>query len=395
MDLLHQTILFGSLQAKNRAGLAPLSTGMLDGSGLPDAAFERFHELYASAGLGLVFVGGVAVEPGGRASWRSLCLDSDEKMERLTRTAESINRHGSLPVIQLMHAGRQTSLKGIPVAASAVPGLTTSLVPRRLSRRDIRATRQAFVTAAKLAARASFPMLELHAAHGYLLSDFLSPAFNERVDEYGGSLPNRLRFVSEVITDIKNSLDLQVGIRINGLEDVHRGLQAEDLPAIVRALEELGVAYISISAGVYNKPDIIMPDRTLGEAVHRHLGRIAKENSSVPIMLAGNINRIATMQDLLRREEADVLLIGRELLANPHLVVLGEAAEAATHCTMRRVCKYNSRRLPQISCPHNPWLMSTLRSAVSKYGRPAVDLIQLKNQSHSASQCEDAGETLA
>jgi NADPH2 dehydrogenase len=366
-------LIVGSSKIRNRVGLAPLNTGMINNEGLPSKAFHEFHELYAKSGLGVVFVGGVAVSPAARASERSFALDSNAKAESLAQTVTAIYKNGALPILQLMHAGRQTSLSGRVVAASALPGMISPRVPDSLTKTEIKKIRDDFARSAQLAKVAGFRILEIHAAHGYLLSDFLSPSLNRRKDDYGGSAGNRFRLIEEIIADVSKASALDVGIRINGYENIEGGLRLEHLPDLVSRLQRTSLCYISISAGVYNQPDLIMPDRARGEAVYRDLGATAKLGARIPVMLAGNITRVNTMETLLESNSADVFLIGRELLANPDLIKASPNSSSNPGCTMKRLCKYQNRNLPQISCPHNRFLMARLREAINEIRKPDRD----------------------
>jgi len=384
---MRQVDAFSSLQigeevSRNRLGLAPMNTGLVDHVGCPNQGFDTFHELYASAGVGVVFIGGVAVSRVGAASARSLVLDNIDKASGLGKTASLIRKHDAVPVLQLMHAGRQADLMEIGtqiVAPSPIPCPVLGVMPKELSISDIAGIVGDFSKAAEYAYLAGIRVVELHAAHGYLIAEFLSPYTNKRADAYGGSFKGRFRLLSEVIGAVRSLRDLAVGVRISGEEFVEEGIHLEDLPVLVKAIQDSGAAYVSVSAGVYDINDRIMPDRQEGEAVYAHLGRAAKEVAKIPILLSGNVGSLRTVRRLLNEGCADFVLLGRALLADPWLVSksLTGNVKAVQPCTMCRICKYHSRGLPHIACPHNESLWHLLRATVRE-ARTGTGLIKPK-----------------
>jgi len=362
----------GEELTRNRLGLAPMNTGLVNQSGYPNQGFETFHELYASADLGVVFIGGVAVSTTGAASARSFVLDNLDKALALGKTVSLIRKHNAVPVLQLMHAGRQADL-GIGrtiFAPSPIPCPVLGVMPAELSVGEIDGIVGEFAKAAEYACSADIRVVELHAAHGYLIAEFLSPYTNKRSDDYGGSFKGRFRFLSELISAVRSVRGIGVGVRISGDEFVEEGIQLKDLPPLVKAIQGSGADYVSVSAGVYDINDRIMPGRHLGDGVYSHLGRAAKEVAKIPVLLSGNVGSLHTVRRLLGDDCADLVLMGRALLSDPWLVrkSLGGNDKAVQACTMCRICKYHSRGLPHISCPHNELLWHMLRATVREAG---------------------------
>jgi 2,4-dienoyl-CoA reductase-like NADH-dependent reductase (Old Yellow Enzyme family) len=327
--------------------------------------------MYGRAGLGVVFIGGVAVSPEGRSSDASLLLDRADKVIELTSTVHAIRTHGAVPILQLMHAGRQSRLPlqvGELLAPSAIPCPVIGRVPREMSKTDIATLISKFRVSAELARDAGVKVVELHAAHGYLISGFLSPYSNQRGDEYGGSNQNRFRLVQELFEELNTIRGIRVGIRISADEYVHSGLSYRDVPELVSRINECPTAYISVSAGVYSRNDQIMPSQAMGEAVYRHLGVAVKSISRVPVMLTGNVNTLRCASSLIADGACDVVLMARALLSDPDLMpksIRGEE-ESVTPCTICRLCKYSSRHLPHVVCPHNPALKEMLKTTIKQ-----------------------------
>jgi 2,4-dienoyl-CoA reductase-like NADH-dependent reductase (Old Yellow Enzyme family) len=346
-----------------------MNTGFIDSSGQPSPGFTQFHKTYAASGLGLVSIGGVAVSRSARPSARTLVLDSVETATTLASTISLIRENRCVPVLQLMHAGRQANPAEIGteiVAPSPIPCPVIGIPPTELSRKQIEAIIETFVSSANYARSAGLRLVELHAAHGYLLAEFLSPYSNKRTDEYGGAFGNRYRVLEQIIEAV-NSIDgINVGVRISADEFVAGGLTAVDIPELVSAIQDSGAVYVSVSAGVYNRDDHIMPDRKLGNAIYASLGRSAKTVARIPIFVSGNVESLTTAERLLAEGCADLVLMGRAMLADPLLVRKSQDDNAGDlqPCTMCRICKYHSRGLPHIACPHNDFLWDLLRESI-------------------------------
>lgn len=366
---LFQPLKIGVEECPNRLGLAPMNTGFIDSSGHPSHRFAEFHKIYAGSGLGLVCIGGVAVSQSARPSARSLVLDNPQTATILANTISLIRKSGCIPVLQLMHAGRQADPAEIGseiVAPSPIPCPVVGVRPHELSRKQLKEIIETFVAAAAYARSADVRLIELHAAHGYLLAEFLSPYSNNRTDEYGGAFRNRFRLLAQLIDAVRSIDGVDVGVRISGNEFVTGGLTAVDIPELVSALQDRGAVYVSVSGGVYNRDDHIMPDRKLGDAIYAPLGRSAKSVARVPVFLSGNVASLTTAEMLLAEGCADLVLLGRAMLADPELIQKsksGNACDVQT-CTMCRICKYHSRGLPHITCPHNDFLWDFLRESI-------------------------------
>jgi 2,4-dienoyl-CoA reductase-like NADH-dependent reductase (Old Yellow Enzyme family) len=366
---IFQPLRIGVEECPNRLGLAPMNTGFIDSAGQPSHRFTEFHKLYSASGLGLVCIGGVAVSQRARPSTRSLVLDSAETAKTLASTISLIRESGCIPLLQLMHAGRQANPAETGseiVAPSPIPCPVVGVRPTELSRHQIEEIIETFVAAAGYARSAGVRLVELHAAHGYLLAEFLSRYSNKRTDEYGGEFRNRFRVLARLIEAVRTIDGIDVGVRISADEFVPGGLTSGDIPELIRAIQESGAVYVSVSAGVYDRDDHIMPDRKLGDAIYAPLGRSAKSVARVPIFLSGNVGSLTTAERLLAEGCADVLLLGRAMLADPQLIRKSQNSNAHTvqPCTMCRICKYHSRGLPHIACPHNDFLWEFLRETI-------------------------------
>jgi 2,4-dienoyl-CoA reductase-like NADH-dependent reductase (Old Yellow Enzyme family) len=268
-----------------------------------------------------------------------------------------------------MHAGRQADPGEIGteiVAPSPIPCPVVGVTPNELSRKQIQEIIETFVSSADYARSAGVRLIELHAAHGYLLAEFLSPYSNKRTDEYGGTFSNRFRLLAQLIAAVRSVEGINVGVRISADEFVTGGITAVDIPGLVSTIQDCGAVYVSVSAGVYTRDDRIMPDRRLGDAIYAPLGCSAKSVARIPVFLSGNVGSLTTADRLLAEGCADLVLLGRAMLADPQLIQKSQNGNArdVQPCTMCRICKYHSRGLPHIACPHNDFLWNFLRETI-------------------------------
>ncbi len=284
----------------------------------------------ALSGAGLLIIEATAVEPRGRISRECLGLYSDENEAALARVLQIVRRYSGMPIgIQLAHAGRKGSqLKpsdgrgNVPmgeggwqtVAPSALAFIPEWQTPEALERAGIQAIVEDFAAAAARAARLGLDMIELHAAHGYLMSSFLSPIANRRSDEYGGSLENRMRFPLEVFAAVRRAWpeDRPLGVRCNGTDWDERGLTTEEAIAFARELKALGCDYVDASSGGNSLAKIpIKP----GYQVH-FASRIRAE-AGIATMAVGLIRDPRHADAIVCAGEADLVAIGRGILNDP------------------------------------------------------------------------------
>jgi 2,4-dienoyl-CoA reductase-like NADH-dependent reductase (Old Yellow Enzyme family) len=285
----------------------------------------------AVGGAGLVLTEAAAVEPRGRISPADLGIWKDEHIEMLARIARFIRRQGAAPGIQLAHAGRKASTRTPweggariaeseagwqTVAPSPIPFRPQEPAPAELSKPEIQSIVAAFAAAARRAGDAGFEVVEIHAAHGYLINEFLSPLSNRRTDEYGASFDGRIRFALEVAAAVRAawSDSLPLFMRISAIDWVEDGWQIEDSVELARHLRPLGVDLVDCSSGAlvpYAKieagPGYQVP---FAERVRRETGILTGA--------VGLITEASQADSIVRREQADIVLLARELLRDPY-----------------------------------------------------------------------------
>jgi 2,4-dienoyl-CoA reductase-like NADH-dependent reductase (Old Yellow Enzyme family) len=284
----------------------------------------------ALSGAGLLIIEATAVHPRGRISRECLGLYSDENAEALSRVLSVVRRYSDMPIgIQLNHAGRKGSQRkpsegrgsvalaegGWQTAApSPVPFMAQWQTPQALDRAGMEEIIESFVRATERSARLGLAMIEVHAAHGYLLSSFLSPIANHRDDSWGGSRENRMRFPLEVFAAMRRAWpsDRPMGVRCNGTDWDDRGIDTDDAVAFSRALRELGCDYVDASSGGNSISRIpLAPGYQVPFAA-----RIRAE-AGLPTMAVGLIRDPVHAETIIASGQADMVALGRGILNDP------------------------------------------------------------------------------
>jgi 2,4-dienoyl-CoA reductase-like NADH-dependent reductase (Old Yellow Enzyme family) len=285
----------------------------------------------AVGGAGLVMTEAAAVEPQGRISPADLGIWKDEHIDKLAQIAAFIKEHGAVPGIQIAHAGRKASCRvpwegGAPipaeqggwqtVAPSPVPFRSGDPVPAELSTAQIRLIVQAFGAATRRALAAGFEVVEIHAAHGYLLHEFYSPLSNQRADEYGGSFENRIRLTLEVAEAVRGILPdgLPLFVRISSTDWKEGGWTLDDSVKLAEALRNRGVDLIDCSSGG------LAPDAKVivGPAYQVPFAERIRREANV---LTGAVGLITDPQEadrIIRSAQADIVLLARQMLRDPY-----------------------------------------------------------------------------
>ncbi|SHH11601.1 2,4-dienoyl-CoA reductase [Thermosyntropha lipolytica DSM 11003] len=308
---------------KNRIVMPPMGTGLASITGEVTEAMLAYYERRAKGGAGTIIVEIACVDdPVGRASLTQLCIDKPGYIAGLRELSERIKSYGCNAFIQLHHAGRQTTpvVTGgkKPVAPSPIPCKFMRAEPEELDREEIGRIRNKFVRAAWYAARAGFDGVELHAAHGYLLSQFLSPYTNKREDEYGGSLENRARLLTEIIEDIKGlAPELIIAVRFNVADFVPGGLEVEEGVKLAVLLEKAGADLLDVSCGIYESGHTSIETPSFKPGWRMEMVRRVKENVGIPVIGGGNLRSPEEAEYFLREGYADFIWIGRGMLADP------------------------------------------------------------------------------
>ncbi|HEU4628637.1 MAG TPA: NADH:flavin oxidoreductase/NADH oxidase [Gemmatimonadaceae bacterium] len=321
----------GGLSLANRIVIAPMCQ-----YSAVDGCMTDWHLIHlghlALSGAALLTIEATAVLPEGRITYADVGLWSDETEAAMARTLASVRRWSDMPIaIQLAHAGRKASNEvpwkgGTPippgerhgwqtVAPSALPYAEGSPAPVALDRDRLARVRQGFADAARRAARLGLDGVQLHAAHGYLLHQFLSPLANRRDDDYGGSLENRMRFPLEVFDAVRAAFpaDRPVSVRVSGTDWAEGGWDVEQTVAFARALEARGCAAIHVSSGGLT-PHQRIP---VGPSYQVPLARAVKEATGMAVVAVGLITDFDQAEAIVGTGDADLIALARTILYDP------------------------------------------------------------------------------
>ncbi len=347
MAALFQPLSLRDLDLGNRVIVSPMCQySAVEGNAQP---WHQVHlGQFAMSAAGMLILEATAVEAIGRITPACLGLYSDDNEAALKSTLEvvhGLNPNHRVPVcLQLAHAGRKASSQvpweggqQIPddlggwtaVAPSEIPQLPEETAPAALSSDDLGVLKKAFVAAALRAERLGVDALEVHAAHGYLLHQFLSPVANFRTDQYGGTLENRMRFPLEVVKAVREvwPQNKPVGVRLSASDwDTASSWDIDEAVVFAKACEKIGVDWIDVSSGGVSHQQKI--DLKPGYQVH--FAEAIKQTVSIPVMAVGLITEAEQAEEIVASQKADMVALARAFLYNPHWVWHAAAKLGAT-----------------------------------------------------------------
>ncbi|SCL20901.1 hypothetical protein GA0074692_1021 [Micromonospora pallida] len=326
----------GSMRLRNRV-FVPGHTTNFGHRNEPTARLAAYHAERARGGVGLIITEAIRVHPTSAGRSISLGSFSDAVIPAYRAVTDAVHEHGARIFAQIMHAGRQANGDATRTAAwssSPVPWAAGAHVPHAMGHRDVAVVVEAFAAAAGRMYRAGFDGLEVHAGHGHLLQQFLSPHTNQRADAYGGSLDNRLRLTREVLAAVLSAADLPVGLRVSADEFLPGGLDPDAVVEIVARLKhDFPLAYVHVSHSAYHGSYSLatqMADMSFGHAPFRHhAARFKREFPDLPVLAVCRLDSLPEAAELVAAGEADLVGLARPHIADPHLV--NKAAEGRQH----------------------------------------------------------------
>ncbi len=304
-----------------------------DGS-ISERQLHLFRKL-ALGEVGLIITGHAFVNPQGRASPFQIGIHSEEMIEGLRQLARVVHEFPSRIFLQLSHAGRQTKPKicgSTPLAPSSLYDPSSKVTPREMSVEEIKAVIQDFIQAAERAKRASFDGVQLHVAHGYLLSSFISPHTNRRKDDWGGTIFNRVRIVIEIIKGIKNSLGPEFPIiaKINSSDFLPSGIRLEESIEMARLMEKEGLDGVEVSGGMAESGEGSMWRGLRTEDEEGYFVENAssfKKALSIPVLGLGGIRSFKVMEKFIEQKKCDFISMSRPFIREPFLVKMFREGE--------------------------------------------------------------------
>jgi 2,4-dienoyl-CoA reductase-like NADH-dependent reductase (Old Yellow Enzyme family) len=338
-----------NLLLKNRIVKSATAESMATEGGFVTQKLIEFYRKLAEGGIGTIITGFMFISEEGRVMKNMTGISSDEHIEGLRKLVKEVKKADrETPkvnfVAQLVHAGRQSPFN--PVAPSAVMEATTKITPRELSREEIYRIIDDFAKAAIRAEKAGFDAVQLHAAHGYLLSQFISPYTNRRKDEFG---QERAKILLDIIEKIREKSKIPVMIKMNAADFIPGGLEVEEAARIAKLLENAGYEAIEVSAGMwesklYTKFTVFCQNvEKSGEAYFKDFARKIKEKVEIPIILVGGIRSIEVAEKLIGNC-CDLISMARPLIRDPYLP--RKWKESPSDCKSCNKCLKNVVRVP-------------------------------------------------
>ncbi len=364
---LCKPIKIGPYTLRNRMCSAPLGATDILADGTPGPRTLGFYEARAKGGASIVTVSELVVHPETDGSQMlRLSLSTPGQLGQFAYVADAIKRHGALASIELSHSGQYAGTYMVDKKAKAElcmygpsDGTRPDGIPvKALTKEQIADIVAAYANAAALAKRAGFEMCMVHAGHGWLINQFLSPYFNKRTDEYGGSLENRVRFAREILVAVREECGprFPIELRMSGSELFDGGYDLEEGCRIAAALEDL-VDVIQVSAGSYQFGfSITHPSQFRAHGCNVYLAEEIKKHVSVPVATLGGLSDPDQMESIIAEGKADIVVMGRALLADPEIPnkIMANEGQSVVKCLRCFVCMAERPVTQTRRCAVNP-----------------------------------------
>lgn len=354
MSKLFTPFKIGSLELKNRFVCSATVECLVSENNLLTDKYLKVHNRLSKGGVGLIMPGAYYVNKTGVAVANNLIIDNDQVIKDLRKLTNLVHENGSSIIAQLNHGGRQCKPEVIgqtPICPSSIKDRLARIRPRKMNAEEIEETIQAFAKAAFRTKQAGFDGVQICAAHGYLINQFLSARTNRRKDHWGGSLENRMRFLVEIYQAIRKQVgeEYPVLVKINAQDNIKKGVTLSESISLCKKLESIGIDAIEISGGILEtgfsttrgdipedlllkslnllqRPLFLFFKRKLKKAAQfqegYHLAQATaiKNNVRIPIILVGGVRKRGMMEDILEQEKADLIAMSRPFIRQPNLV---------------------------------------------------------------------------
>jgi len=334
---LFSPIQIGNITVSNRIAMVPTDISSANADGSVNRRVITYHEEIAKGGCGFIIVGATTPDKiTGRPTVTCLAADEDPLIPGLAHLAEAIHRHGAKCAVQIQHPGRQAAWprKNLMSASDHVldvPGsagheviyaesIAQGKSIRAMTVEEIYDLIEKFGEAAWRVQQAGFDSVELHAAHGYLIAQFMSPFVNKRNDRFGGSFINRMRFTMEIVDRIqmKCGKDLPLGIRYSGDEWIEGGRRLDETVRVAKLMEEMGLAYVDITAGIFESPAAVMDPMYYPEGWNTYTAQEVKKHVKIPVITSHSLRNPDYCEKILAEGKADIVGMCRQLIADPY-----------------------------------------------------------------------------
>jgi len=361
---LFEPMRIGKMLVKNRIVMSPMGTFTPMQDGTESEEGIRYYEERARGGVGMIITGSMFINEVTAQGGPTIALDNPRAIPKATVLCERVHRWGAKICISISPGTGRNGMPNIgervPISSSEIPSFyDPNVICRALTTQEIREMMKDWANAAIFAKRAGFDAIEIHAHAGYLIDQFMSPIWNKRTDEYGGSLENRARFPVEIVKTVRAAVgeDMPILFRIALDHRFNGGRTIEDSIPLLKILEEAGVDAFDVDAGAYESMDYIFPPYYLGEACMAYVCKEARKHVNVPILNSGN-HSPETALELLNSGDCDFVMFGRQSIADPYFPkkLMENRREDIRPCIL---CNEDCigrifDRLTQLSCAVNP-----------------------------------------
>jgi 2,4-dienoyl-CoA reductase-like NADH-dependent reductase (Old Yellow Enzyme family) len=375
-NLFEKTNIKG-LELKNRLVRSATHEGMSDEDGFPSPALFKLYERLAKGGVGLLVTGYAYVSRDGISPfYRMQAIDRDELIGKYRELVDLVHENGAKIAMQIAHCGRQTFdfiIGTQPIAPSAVLDTTTEVMPREMTEEDIKRIIEDFAQGARRVKEAGFDAVQIHCAHGYLLSSFISPHTNRRTDQWGGTTENRVRILGEIYKRCRTQVgdDYPILVKYSSWDKMENGLRPEEGVIVGQMMVEMGFDCIEVSAGIFEDGgSTLFGNAPLGtrppQAYNRHVAQALKSKVDVPVMLIGGITDPTVMEEIIESGDSDYISMCRALISDPALPgKIQEGKLEPARCIQCNLCSgYCSTR--PLHCYHGKTLKDEAPSKIRR-----------------------------
>ena len=357
-NLFDRTTING-MELRNRFVRSATWEGMCNEEGRPGEQLLNCYRELARGGVGLIITGYAFVRPDGKQMPGSIGAQSDDFAPEMQSLCKAVHDEGGRLCMQLVHTGGQGRAQGGNklIAPSAVEAAQYTSPPLAMSQKDIDEVVVAFSASAARAKQWGFDAVQLHAAHGYLINQFLSPHTNQRIDGYGGSIENRCRFLMEVYRSVRTAVGprFPVLVKLNGSDFLEHGLEIDEAVVAAKALDREGVDAVEVSSGTPasgdNNPVRKKIDTREQEAYNLPLAQRIKQSVSCPVLVVGGFRSLDLAREVVEKGAADYISLARPLIREPELIRLWqEGSTARSRCISCNGCYRPGLRGKGIAC---------------------------------------------
>lgn len=361
---MFEPIQIGPMTVKNRFVVPPMGNNFANTDGSLSEQSKAYYQERAKGGFGLITIEATVVHKGAKGGPRKPCLYDDSTIDSFKMVIDACHAEGAKVSVQLQNAGPEGNAKnaGAPIkAATSIPSVVGRDTPEELSTEEVYELIKGYGLAAERAMKAGIDAVEIHMAHGYLVNTFLSPRTNKRVDEFGGSFENRMRFSRLIIEEIKKKTQGKIAIlaRINASDEVLGGLDVHDSATIAAYLEDCGLDALHVSRAVHIRDEYMWAPTALHAGFSADLVEEIKRAVTIPVITVGRYTEPQFAELMVREGRTDLVAFGRQSIADPHMPkkALEGRLEDMTPCiACLQGCVPNMYQGKPISCLTNPIL---------------------------------------